>query len=69
VGSSSSRGHDPRCAILAQGLDAEGIEHIIRTRYAGRICCGMKNGRDGLVQQIKKDLKDKRVYTIIGAAY
>jgi hypothetical protein len=29
----------------------------------------MKNGRDGLVQQINKDLKDKRVYTIIGAAY
>jgi len=29
----------------------------------------MKNGRDNLVQQIEKDLKEKRVYTIIGAAY
>lgn len=41
MGSSSSRRHDPRCAILTQGLDAKGTEYTIRAWYAGWICCGM----------------------------
>jgi hypothetical protein len=47
MGPPTSRGHDTRCAIPVQGLDAESYEYDIRTRYAGRICSGIKPKKRG----------------------
>jgi hypothetical protein len=67
MGSSSSWGHDPRCAVLIQGLDAEGAEHIIRAWYAGRICCGMKSQQDMVhFREERGDLRDESVHHSLG---
>ena len=42
MGPPTSRGHDTRRAVPVQGLDAESYEYDIRTRYAGRICSGIR---------------------------